>query len=284
MADYKLDRAKYVFSIDTADGTGGDYSVLNIYKVACLPVNELLKKKEAIRGEVDTTSLVQVATFRTNEYDINEFAAGVEFITYTLFNPENVRIVLEMNHKGEIIKNRLESNDDYWSSQLVHTKHTEMAVAVKPGLRLGPTNKIRYCEKFKYFMEVKKIIPNDFMTVMELMAFGKTKGGSYRGQNGNDDLAMTCVNLAPALDSNQLWELSIETYEASSPEYRKEVEEKIFSLFRSNLNKPAFDYDTLRDVNSPSNQAEKGLDHRKHVFDIQSLEQMQKIKNKFFKS
>ena len=136
MSDYKLDRAKYVFSIDTADGTGGDYSVLNIYKVACLPITELLKKKEAIRGEIDTTSLVQVATFRTNEYDINEFAAGVEFITYTLFNSENVRIVLEMNHKGEIIKSRLESNDDYWPSQLVHTKHTEMAVTTKPGLRL----------------------------------------------------------------------------------------------------------------------------------------------------
>ena len=282
--DYKNDPAKYVFSIDTADGTGGDYSVLNIYKVACLPIVELLKKKEAIRGEIDTTSLVQVATFRTNEYDINEFAAGVEYITYNLFNSENVRIVLEMNHKGEIIKSRLESNDNYWPSQLVHTKHTEMAVVSKPGIRLGPTNKIRYCEKFKYLVEVKKIIPNDFLTVMELMAFGKTKGGSYRGQNGNDDLAMTCVNLAPAIDSNQLWELSIETYELTSPEYRKEVEEKIFNLFRSNLNKPAYDYDTLREVNASTNKAEKGLEKRNHVFDIQSLTHMQKIKTKFFKS
>jgi hypothetical protein len=90
--------------------------------------------------------------------------------------------------------------------------------------------------------------------------------------------------LAPALDSNQLWELSIETYEATSLEYRKEVEEKIFNLFRSNLNKPAFDYDTLREVNAPSNGAEKNLEPRRHVFDIESLNQMQKIKNKFFKS
>lgn len=281
--DYKSDPSKYVFSIDTADGLGGDYSVLNIYKIACLPVNELLKKKEAIRSETDTTSLIQVGTFRTNEHDINQFAAGVEFITYELFNPENVRIVLEMNHKGEIIKNRLEDNDSYWPSQLVHTKHTEMAVNVKPGLRLGPTNKIRYCEKFKYFVEVKKIIPNDFLTIMELMSFGKTKGGSYRGQNGNDDLAMTCVNLAPALESNQLWELSIETYESTSSEYRKEVEEKIFSLFRSNANKPAFDYDALREINAPTNKSDNGSD-RRHVFDIKSLEQMQKIRNKFFKS
>ena len=281
--DYKNDRAKYVFSIDTADGTGGDYSVLNIYKIVCLPVNELLKKKEAIRGEVDTTSLVQVATFRTNEYDINQFAAGVEFITYELFNPDNVRIVLEMNHKGEIIKNRLEDNDSYWPSQLVHTKHTEMAVNVKPGLRLGPTNKIRYCEKFKYFVEVKKIIPNDFLTVMELMAFGKTKGGSYRGQNGNDDLAMTCVNLAPALDSNQLWELCIETYESSPEEYRKEVEEKIFNLFRSGNSRPLYDYDVLRKANVPTNGAANDNQIKRNVFDLEALEKMKKIKGRFFK-
>ncbi len=281
--DYKNDRAKYVFSIDTADGTGGDYSVLNIYKIVCLPVNELLKKKEAIRGEVDTTSLVQVATFRTNEYDINQFAAGVEFITYELFNPDNVRIVLEMNHKGEIIKNRLEDNDYYWPSQLVHTKHTEMAVNVKPGLRLGPTNKIRYCEKFKYFVEVKKIIPNDFLTVMELMAFGKTKGGSYRGQNGNDDLAMTCVNLAPALDSNQLWELCIETYESSPEEYRKEVEEKIFNLFRSGNSRPLYDYDVLRKANVPTNGAANDNQIKRNVFDLEALEKMKKIKGRFFK-
>lgn len=281
--DYKSDRSKYVFSIDTADGTGGDYSVLNIYKIVCLPVNELLKKKEAIRNEIDTTSLIQVATFRTNEYDINDFAAGVEFITYDLFNPENVRIVLEMNHKGEIIKNRLEGNESFWSSQLVHTKHTEMAVSVKPGLRLGPTNKVRYCEKFKYFVEVKKIIPNDFLTVMELMAFGKTKGGSYRGQNGNDDLAMTCVNLAPALESNQLWELSIETYESSSIEYRREVEEKIFSLFRTGGNKPAYDYDALKRMNSSNLNSTDERSVRKHVFDLEALEKMKEIQNKFFK-
>ncbi len=282
--DYKNDRSKYVFSIDTADGTGGDYSVLNIYKIACLPVRELLKKKEAIRNEIDTTSLVQVATFRTNEYDINDFAAGVEFITYDLFNSENVRIVLEMNHKGEIIKNRLEGNEAYWSSQLVHTKHTEMAVTVKPGLRLGPTNKVRYCEKFKYFVEVKKIIPNDFLTVMELMAFGKTKGGSYRGQNGNDDLAMTCVNLAPALESNQLWELSIETYEASSIEYRREVEEKIFSLFRTGGNKPAYDYDALKKMNNSNLNSAEDNSVRRHVFDLESLEKMKEIQNRFFKT
>lgn len=283
-SDYKNDPAFYIFSIDTADGVGGDFSVLNIYKAVALPVKELIKKKEAIRGEADTVSLIQVATLRSNEIDVNQFAAAVEYITYDLFNPEKVRIVLEMNHKGEIIKNRLQDNEEYWSSQLIHTKHTEMAVQAKPGIRLGPTNKIKYCEKFKYLVEITRIIPNDYLTIAELMSFGRSKGGTYRGQNGNDDLAMTSVNLAPAFESSQMWDLSIATYEAASSEYRREVEEKIFSLFRTGSTKPLYDYDTLRKVNAPSSGAESNKAQASNVFDLEALDKMKKINSKFFKS
>lgn len=281
--EYKNDPAFYVFSVDTADGVGGDYSVLNIYKAVALPVKELVKKREAIRGEQDTVSLIQVATFRTNEVDVNQFAAAVEYITYDLFNPEKVRIVLEMNHKGEIIKNRLADNEEFWTSQLIHTKHTEMAAQAKPGIRLGPTNKIKYCEKFKYLIEVIRIIPNDYLTIAELMSFGRSKGGTYRGQNGNDDLAMTSVNLAPVFESSQMWDLSIATYEATSEEYRREVEEKIFSLFRTGSTKPLYDYDTLRQVNAPSNKAESNKANTSNVFDLEALEKIKRINSKFFK-
>lgn len=281
--DFKTDPAHYVFSIDTADGVGGDYSVLNIYKVAAMPVKELLKKKDAVRSELDTVSLVQIGHLRSNEIDINQFAAAVEFITYRVFNPDRVRIVLEMNHKGEIINNRLMDNEDYWPSQLVHTKHTEMAVQPKPGIRLGPTNKIRYCEKFKYWISINKIIPTDYLTIMELMSFGKSKGGTYRGQNGNDDLAMTSVNLAPFFDSSQYWDLATLTYEAMSPEYHKEVEEKIFSLFRSGQSKPLYDYDSLKGMNMPENSTNPSLTRSPHVFDLEALQKMKNIRGKFFK-
>lgn len=281
--DYKNDDSYYLCSIDTADGVGGDFSVLNIYKAAALPVKELIKKKEAIRGESDTVSLIQVATLRSNEIDVNQFAAAVEFIIYDLFNPDKVRIVLEMNHKGEIIKNRLQDNSEYWPSQMIHTKHTEMAVQAKPGIRLGPTNKIKYCEKFKYLVETLRIIPNDYLTVSELMSFGRSKGGTYRGQNGNDDLAMTSVNLAPAFESSQLWDMTIATYEATSTEYRKEVEEKIFSLFRTGSTKPLYDYDTLKTINTPQDPSEANKSNHTSVFNLESLEKMKKINSKFFK-
>jgi hypothetical protein len=280
--DIKNDPASFVVSIDTADGVGADYSVMNIYKIVPLPVKELLKKKEAIRSELDTVSLVQVGHLRSNELDITIFAAACEYIIYKIFNPENVRIILEMNHKGELLKNRFQDNDDYWPTQLVHTKHTEMAALPKPGIRLGPTNKIRYCEQFKYLVAINKIIPVDFLTIMELMSFGKTKGGQYRGQNGNDDLAMTCVNLAPFFESTQFWDLATQAYEAMPIEYQREVEEKIFSLFRGGANKPLYDYDELRNMNRKTGTEDNKI--KSNIFDPNTLGKMKNIHGKFFKS
>lgn len=280
--DIKSDPSNFVVTIDTADGTGGDFSVLNIFKVVPLPVKELLKKKEAIRSELDTVSLVQIGHLRSNELDITIFAAACEFIIYKIFNPENVRIVLEMNHKGELLKNRFQDNDDYWPTQLVHTKHTEMASQTKPGIRLGPTNKIRYCEQFKYLVAINKVIPVDFLTIMELMSFGKSKGGQYRGQNGNDDLAMTCVNLAPFFESPQFWDLATHAYESMPIEYQREVEEKIFSLFRGGANKPLFDYDELRNMNKKDGTDPGQI--KSNLFDPNTLGKMKNIHGKFFKS
>lgn len=282
--DFKNDISNFVFAIDTADGVGGDYSVMNIYKVVALPVSELLKKKDAIRNELDTISLVQVGVFRSNELDINQFSAAAEFITYKVFNPDRVRIVLEMNHKGEIVHNRFSDNSNYWTSQFVHSKHTEMAINPKLGLRLGPTNKIKYCERFKYLVTINKIIPNDYLTFMELMSFGKTKGGQYRSQSGNDDLAMSSVNLSAYFDSSQFWDQGIDTYENSPAEYRKEIEEKIFNVYRENNNRSMYDFNVLKDLNNKHGKETGDKKVKNNVFDIESMEYMKKIKNKFFNS
>jgi hypothetical protein len=282
--DFKNDPDNYVFSIDTADGIGGDYSVLNIYKLVAMPVSELLKKKDAIRSELDTISLVQIGAFRTNDLDITQFTSAIEYITYNIFNSEKVRIVLEMNHKGDLVHSRFSDNSNYWTGQFVHTKHTEMAVQPKLGLRLGPTNKIKYCEKFKYLITINKIIPNDYLTFMELMSFGKSKGGVYRGQNGNDDLAMTSVNLAPFFESAQFWDLGIDTYERMPEEYRKLVQEKIFDIYRESNNKSSYNYDELRKLNLMGQHEPSGAKIIPNVVDLESLDQIQKIKQKFFKS
>lgn len=282
ITDFRVDTANYVFSIDTADGVGRDFSVLNIYKMVNLPVKELLKRKEAVRNELDTVSLVQIAVLKSNDLDINQFAAAIEVVTYEIFNPDRVRIVLEMNYKGESIHNRLSEHPEYWDAQFVHSKHTDNAVAPKLGIRLGPTNKAKYCDSFKSRISASHIIPNEYFTIEELGAFGKSKNGTYRGQNGNDDLAMTCINLVPFFDSSQFWDMAVETYESAPEEYRKQVEEELFSLFRNGNPRKTFDFDEIKKMNNKSGgDWKKGM--KSNVFDLSTLNHIQNLRDRFFR-
>ncbi len=281
--DFKNDPANYVFSIDTADGIGGDYSILNIYKVVPLPINQLLKKRHLIKDEIDTISIVQIGYLRSNNVDINEFTLACEYVIYNIFNPDQTRIVIELNHKGDILLDRLSSNNDYWQGQIVATKHTQASEKYKPGLRLGPTNKLKYCEKFKYMITINRIIPNDELTINELSCFGRSKGGIYRGQNGNDDLAMTSVNASSLFDSSQFWDIAVETYERSDPEYQKMVVEKIFNL-NSNDTKSTWDFDELRRMNNTGYSSKKHDKSDVNIFNSDTINHLKNLRNNFFKN
>jgi hypothetical protein len=286
VSDFKEDRSNFVFSIDTADGIGADFSVLNIYKVVSLPIKELLKKKEIVKNELDTVSLIQVGYLRSNQLDIGEFALACEHIIYNVFNSDQTRIVLELNHKGDIILDHLKLNENYWSGQMIHTKHTQAAVKFKPGLRLGPSNKIKYCEKFKYLVTINRIIPNDEFTITELQSFGRSKGGVYRGQNGNDDLAMTSVNISSLFESSQFWDIAVETFERKDEVYVKELEEQILNIHRAGGKKSAWDFDSIRKMNgindNQTTQNPSGI--KKDVFNTETLDHLSKLHDKFFKS
>jgi len=284
ISEIKNDKSRFVFSIDSSDGVGGDYSILNIYKASVLPLNELLKKKDSVRGEIDTVTLIQIGFIRTNEHDINQFAAMCEYVIYDIFNYENTTVCLEMNHKGEVIHNIFQENDNYWPGQMLHTKHTEMATRPKLGLRLGPINKIRYCEKFKYLINLNKIIPTEYITVMELMSFGKTKGGSYRGQGGNDDLAITSVNLSPLFDTQQFWEIAIYTYENSPIEYQETIKKEIFDVYlKPESNKSLYNFDSIKEINSMLNQKQNSSD-TSNMLSIDNIKEIKKINSIFFNS
>lgn len=279
--DFKNDPSFFVFSIDTADGLEQDYSVLNIFKVAALPIKELLKNKKALKKELDAISLVQIGKFRCNTLDINHFAIACEKIIYDIFNPEQVRIVLELNHKGELLHNRFATNDAYWWGQMVHTKHTDLSKNLKAGVRLGPTNKLKYCERLRYFVSTNRVLVTDYDTFLELSSFGKSKGGSYRCQSGNDDLAMTCVNTSPLFESPQFWEIGGEVYENTSDEYKKQLYEQILDV---KTEKQAFDFNRLHDLNNQLNPKEHRPGNKKSVFDLNTLKSLNKIQKNFYNS
>ncbi len=281
ISDFKNDPSFFVFSIDTADGLEQDYSVLNIFKVVALPVKELMKNKKGIKTELDCISLVQVGRFRSNTLNINDFTSACEKIVYDIFNPEKVRIVLELNHKGELLHSRFSTNDEYWWGQMVHTKHTDLSKYLKAGVRLGPTNKLKYCEKFRYQVSINRLLVTCYDTFLELSSFGKSRGGSYRCQSGNDDLAMTCVNTAPFFESPQFWEIGGETYENTSEEYKKELYESILDV---KSEKSAFDFERLQDITNQLNPEKYKPGDKRSVFDLNTLKSINQANKKFYNS
>jgi hypothetical protein len=217
--------------------------------------------KEFVKVETDVFAVVQVGTFRTNTKDINQYCNSLEHLLFNVFNPEKVRLLVELNHKGEYIMDKITKNENYWSGMLVFSKHSELAQNWKPGLRLTVPNKIKYCERFKYLTAVHKILPNEFRTVHELGSFGRTKNGTYRSQSGNDDLAMTCVNLSAFFESPNFWEIANAEIDRLSKDYVAEVHEKYLKdIYFDKRTK--YDYSTLNDLNTSGVARSSGASQR----------------------
>ena len=233
-SDFKDMEDYFIFTIDTADGVGRDYSVCNIYKIAPLPLEFLLKHRTSIHTEYEIMGVIQVATFRSNSINTDKFADIVQSMLFRLFNHERVRIVLELNHKGFVIKDRLEKHGEYWPGLLIHSKHTINAKFWSPGIILNSgQKKIEYCERFKYLLSIDRIVPNEINTVQEIGSFGKVSNGTYRSQTGNDDLAVSSVNLSAFFESPQFYELCGEVYNSISDKtYIKAVDTDIFEYNR----------------------------------------------------
>ena len=130
---------------------------------------------------------------------------------------------------------------------------------------------------------INRIIPNDELTINELSCFGRSKGGIYRGQNGNDDLAMTSVNASSLFDSSQFWDIAVETYERSDPEYQKMVVEKIFNL-NSNDTKSTWDFDELRRMNNTGYSSKKHDKSDVNIFNSDTINHLKNLRNNFFKN
>lgn len=267
--DIRNDGNTYIFSVDTASGVGRDYSVINIFKLTALPFKLLDQVKDFIKNEGDFFGLVQVATFRSNSKDINEFTNVLEHLAYKIFNYEKVRLLIELDHKGDYVIDKLEQNEDFWPGQLIHSKHTISSTNWKPGLKMTETNKTKYCERFKYLTAVHKILPNEFKTIHELGSFGKSSNGTYRSQNGNDDLAMTCVSTSAFFESPNFWELINEELDKLPKEYlEKAYADYLGETYISSTN--GYDHGVLRELNATPEIKSPGTTRR---FDEATVEQ-----------
>lgn len=200
--DFDLDEAEedtnyWVFSIDIAEGNGGDNSIVNIFKIELMDEKDW-KRISSPGSFIDFFRLRQVGRFRSNTHSIEELAKVIYILAFDVFNSENLKLIIEWNMFGGELVRRLETvypqRNDFDEEMIVKFKHRIDAKTLKFGLKIKRDNKPIFCQNFKKFISQNRIIVKDKTTVQEATTFGKLPNGSYAGQLGNDDLIMTSIN------------------------------------------------------------------------------------------
>lgn len=239
---------RFLVSIDTAGGGGGDYSVLNIFKVSPMPIKSI-EEKRFFESESDFFCLLQVGLFRSNIVPIEELKIIVEILCSRILGIDNTKIVLELDYKGESLMDKLLEGDEIVQEMFVYSKHSESTKQLRPGIKLTPKNKEKYCEDTKSLCRSNRIVITEKNSVFELSNFGITSRGSYSSQIGKDDIAMTTVNSAACFEYNDFDDMVTDIYDYIPQKFKNAIDEKM-GANQSNPDQQSNEVDSYRFLNS----------------------------------
>lgn len=187
--DYKV-----VISVDISEGLGQDYSVLNIFRVNNKPKELVEIQKNSYKGISDFFRLDQIGLYRSNVISVKQLAELLYMIVFEYFNPDNVRVVVELNNYGNTLFAELphvfDGNNDYGSSVFVRYKHRVDSTEEKLGLKVGD-NKNLMVKDYQQLIQNKSINITNEDNVREITTFVKqvTSSGNirYASDMGHDD-------------------------------------------------------------------------------------------------
>lgn len=233
----------YLFTVDIAEGNGGDYSVINMFEVEPLPDKDI---EDYINpgAMYDFFRINQIGIFRSNEHPIEDFAKILYILALDVFNAENVKLIIEYNTYGSILLQYLSTvfpgRNEFEDELVLRFKHRHDAKSPKPGIRLKSDNKSVFCQNFKKFIEINRVKINDIQTVQEASLFGIVKNGSYGAQMGNDDSIMTCITATEFFTTVDYADYVEELLDIIEPE-KHSLMEKI--LYKNNETSGDLQYD-----------------------------------------
>ena len=160
----------WLFTVDIAEGSGGDYSVVNIFEVSAKSRKEIEDTPNP-GAMYDFFKLDQVAVFKSNEHPIEDFAKVLYTLAVDVFNSENVKMLIEFNTYGTILLKYLQTvfpqRNDFDEDMILRFKHRHDSKGVKPGLRLRADNKAVFCQNFKKLIEENRININEDFKLIE---------------------------------------------------------------------------------------------------------------------
>lgn len=217
---------KYVFGIDIADGIGGDYTVVNMFRLESQSIAKIRIARE-VESENSFYRLVQVGLFHCNTMSVEDFSRVLACLIFKVFGADNVRVVMETNFKGDLVYEKLSAYDDFYDDIFMHTRWSKNSRARKPGVKITGENKEMYCRELKKLLASRKIVIKDKETIKEINAFGINKNGHFEAQIGHDDIAMTLVNLVPYFTSDTFAEQVGDLYDSGDEHLKNCIQIKL---------------------------------------------------------
>jgi hypothetical protein len=217
---------KIVISVDISEGLGQDYSVINIFRITPKTKELIDLQKNSYKSLTDFFRLEQIGLFRSNLVSVKQLSEFLYVLAFEYLNPENVKIVLELNNYGNTllaeIPHVFDGNNEYGSSIFFRYKHRVDSQEEKVGLKIGE-NKNLLVKDYQDLMLSKGFVINNEDTVREITTFVKhttTAGNTrYAADVGHDDCVMTIVNTTSIFQRNDFKEM---VEEVSTSELDKE--------------------------------------------------------------
>ena len=178
----------YVMPVDTARGTGNDFSAFTVIDVTTLPYTvEVVFADNAISPLLFPGIILNIA----RKYN-------------------NAQVLVETNDIGESIATALYHDYEYEETIMSNSRGDISAFGGDhPGLRTTRKTKSVGCSTLKTLIENDQLIIKDADILYQLSNFS-VSGSSYAAENGNDDLAMTLVLLAYLTTQPAMAELTSE--------------------------------------------------------------------------
>lgn len=197
--DYKL-----ILSVDISEGLGQDYSVINIFKISPKDFETIERQKHKYKSIVDFIKLDQIGLFRSNLVSVSQLADLLYLICFEYFNPDNLKVVLEINTYGNELlahlPNVFDGKNEYGSSIFFRYKHRHDSIDEKIGIKIGD-NKNLLVKEYQDRMDMKSIWVNNIQNISEITTFIKhvTPAGNIRyaaDGSSNDDMVMTLISMS----------------------------------------------------------------------------------------
>lgn len=244
---------KIIISVDVAEGLGLDYSVINIFKLGSKPLDLLKKDVGKFKDIVDFVRLDQIGIFRSNIISVEDLAELLYLIVFEHFDPDNVKIVLEINAYGNELLAHMpqvfDGNNEYGSYVFYRFKHRADALEEKIGIKVGE-NKNLLVKNYQTKLHDRSILIYEGETSNEMTTFIKqtTSAGNVRyaaDGTSHDDCVMTLVNMTSVFSKNEFKYWVEEFFE----EYNNtEIKSLINEVLKSNEYVESVDYGQLLEI------------------------------------